>query len=302
MKLATLKAHLLLLRPHQWTKNLLVFAALIFTARFRETDAVVRTLMAFMGMSFLSSSVYVFNDLRDAAEDRLHPKKRKRPIASGAVAPSTAMVAAALCLVVAGAFMYALGKPAMAIGLAYLVLQVLYVYKLRQVAVADVFLIATGFVLRAGLGAAAIDAKVSGWLLLCTGALALMLGFSKRRSEFIRSGESRTQSRASLAQYSKASLDSFVTLCACGSTLCYGLYALESPTAHRFPGIVLTVPFVVYGVFRYLLLVFSNDDGAEPEVLLFRDPHLLMSLLLFLASAGLAVSGMSLPLLEVSRP
>jgi hypothetical protein len=147
------------------------------------------------------------------------------------------------------------------------------------------------------LGAAAIGVTISGWLLFCTGALALTLGFGKRRSEFISQGEARAATRDSLAHYTKPVLDALVVMFACAAALCYGIYTLESESSLRFPALILTAPFVFYGITRYVVLIFAADEGGEPEDLLFRDKHIVTSIGLFLLMACIAVSGFKLPIL-----
>jgi len=238
----------LLLRPKQWAKNLLVFAAYIFTAGFHSGVATREVLIAFVAISLASSFVYVLNDLLDVKQDRLHPKKKSRPIASGAVPLPAAYGLAFLALAGSIALVALLSHTSMTILATYLVLQVLYNAGLKKVAVADVFIISLGFVLRAALGAAALSVHISSWLLFCTGALALMLGFAKRRSEFILLGERRAEVRASLAAYSRSALDALVIMFACGAALCYGVYAVQSPTARQYPALILTSVFVFYGI------------------------------------------------------
>lgn len=288
----------LLVRPKQWSKNLLVFAAFIFTASFRDPAATRNVLLAFAALCLASSFVYVLNDILDVKSDRLHPRKKNRPIASGAVSIPLAIVAAGLVLAGSAGLSLFLNHTSMAVLGTYVCLQVLYNFGLKRVAVADVFLISLGFILRAALGAAVISVTISSWLLFCTGALALMLGFSKRRSEFILLGDRRGQVRESLLAYSKGALDALVVMFACGAALCYGMYAVQSPTAHKFPGLILTTVFVFYGICRYVLIVFGKDEGGEPETLLFRDPHMLFSIIMFIVVAVLAMSGIKVPLLE----
>lgn len=261
----------------------------------------IHVLMAFAAMCLLSSGVYVFNDIRDADKDRAHPTKKNRPIASGLVKPANAMLLGAICVFVAAVVFVLLGKKVIAVVIAYLIFQVLYNFGGKGVAVLDVFLIATGFVLRAVLGAAAINARISAWLLLCTGALALMLGFAKRRHEFILQGENRIASRTSLGGYSRFSLDALVVMTSTAAALCYGVYALESPTARLYPGLFFTTIFVFYGICRYVLIVFVSDEGGEPENVLFRDPHIQLSVLLFILAALVAISGVNLPLIDLNR-
>lgn len=289
-------AYLLLLRPKQWTKNLLVFAALLFGGTFREADKATLAFIAFVAMCLASSAVYIVNDLRDLERDRRHPKKKLRPLASGAVSQNLGWGIAVVCLAIALGAVWTVNKTSTAIILAYLLLQVAYNFRLKQVAVADVFCIAVGFVLRAVLGAAAIKVPISGWLLFCTGALALMLGFSKRRNEFLTIAENGT--RESLAKYTRPALDALVSIFACGAALCYGIYCLESETAKKFPGLIVTSIFVFYGIARYILIVFSLDEGGEPETILYKDKHILASVLCFILASVLALSGFQLPLVS----
>lgn len=288
-----------LLRPKQWSKNLLVFAAITFTGRFSDSKSLVAAIGAFVGMCLLSSAVYIVNDLRDVERDRSHPRKRLRPIAAGLVAPRVASILCVVLAVFAFVCMVRFGGAyGWMIAVAYVAMQVVYNLGVKRVPIADVFLISLGFVLRAILGAAAIDVKISTWLVLCTGALALMLGFAKRRHEFLLQGENRTASRESLAGYSKASLDALVIVAAATACINYSIYCVESETARKYPAILMTALFVFYGIGRYLLLVFHDDEGGEPADLLFGDPHLIASVVLFALSAGVALSGVNLPLLE----
>ena len=165
---------------------------------------------------------------------------------------------------------------------------------LKAAPIADVFVIATGFVLRVVVGAVAIDARVSGWILLCTGSLALLIGFAKRRAEFLTEIESRGRTRESLRGYTQNALDALVVLSAGGSAVFYGLYGISSPTAREHPGLILTVPFVAYGICRYVVLTFGEADTSELETLVLRDRGLLLALAFFLATAVAALSGLRL--------
>ncbi len=291
-------AILALLRPKQWSKNLLVFAAFIFAGKFSDPDSTRLVLMAFAAMCLASSSIYVFNDLIDVKRDREHPTKKNRPIASGKVSVPVAVGIGVLTLGGSLAIANLINTSSTVIILVYLALQVAYNAFLKRTPIADVFCIATGFILRAVVGAAAIWVPISGWLLFCTGALALMLGFAKRRNEFLIQGENRTASRESLAGYSKPVLDALVVMTATGAAMCYGIYSIDSATAAKYPGLVLSSFFVFYGIARYVLLIFSKDEGGEPADILFKDPHVLGSVVLFLASAVFAVSGGKIPLIE----
>lgn len=281
-----------LLRPKQWSKNLLVFAALLFTGSFRDPIQFGRALLAFAGMCALASAVYVVNDRLDVERDRAHPTKRNRPLASGIVSFKASLVLLWALALVGAAALVALGPGTTAIGAAYVSIQIAYNLGLKRQPIADVFTIATGFVLRAALGAAALGVAISGWLLLCTAALALTLGFAKRRQELVRVG---VESREALRGYTRPALDTLVAVNAGSALVCYAVYSLQSETAHRFPGLVVTTLFVAYGVCRYLLLVFAEDEGGEPADLLFSDPHLLFAILGFFAASVWAVSGGAVP-------
>jgi 4-hydroxybenzoate polyprenyltransferase len=279
----------------------LVFAAILFTNGFHNIHAVTGAVAAFVAMCLLSSAVYVFNDIQDVEKDKSHPRKKLRPIAAGLVSPKMATILGVSVLALSGVIFVLLGKKAIAIALTYIVLQLVYNGLGKAVPVLDVFLLASGFVLRAVLGAAAINVRISAWLLLCTGALALLLGFAKRRNEFIIQGENRTASRASLAGYSQRSLDALVIMAATAAALCYGIYALQSPTAQKYPALFITTIFVFYGICRYVLLVFVEDEGGEPETLLLKDKHMVASVVLFAISAVVAMSGVDFPLVEFAR-
>lgn len=288
-----------LLRPKQWSKNLLVLAAPIFAAHFGAPGAIQDTLVAFAAMSLMSSATYIFNDVRDVNRDREHPTKKNRPIAAGQV-PVGVAVGLGVFLFAAslGLAQFLLNTSSLTLLLVYAGMQLLYNFALKRVPIADVFTISVGFVVRAMLGATAVEVPISAWLLFCTGALALMLGFAKRRQEFLMQGDAKTASRESLGGYSRPALDALVVMTATGAAICYGIYTVNSQTAEKYPSIVITNLPVFYGIARYVLLVFNQDEGAEPADLLFRDAHLLGSVVLFLASAVLAVGGWSIPFLE----
>lgn len=282
-----------LLRPKQWTKNLLVFAALIFAKLYTGVHFVLTTLEAFAALCLISSTVYIVNDILDVERDRVHPVKKKRPIAAGQISVQTAWILAAVCFLGGVGISIPLGKSWLAgIGL-YFLLQVGYNLYFKRQAILDVFVLAFGFVLRAAVGAMPIGASISGWLLFCTGALALLLGFSKRRNEFLmQSGE---QSRPALANYNIQLLNSMVIFAASIAAMSYGVYAIESRTGRDNPALILTTPFVIYGIARYVYLTFALDEGGEPENLVFGDPHMLVAIVLFVATAFFALTGVSLP-------
>lgn len=292
-----LLAILRLLRPKQWTKNLLVFAALIFAHEYGDPMKVELTIVAFFALCFFSSSVYALNDVLDAESDRAHPTKRNRPIAARELS-STQGVMVSIIVLTVGTLLGAFVGPNFVAGLfGYLLLQMLYNFWLKSVPVVDVMVISTGFVLRAALGAVAITAYISGWLLFCTGMLALLLATAKRRHEFRLQGDDRGASRSALLGYSQASLDSMVVFSAAVAAIAYGIYAIESDTARLYPSLILTVPFVLFGVLRYMFLTFAKEEGGEPESVLLTDWQILAAVVLFLVAAFYALSGQEVPLL-----
>jgi len=280
-----------LLRPKQWTKGLLVFAAILFSNGFRDPVLLGKAGLAFVAITLVSAAVYVFNDLRDASSDRLHPKKRLRPIAAGTVSAPTATAIGVICLGLGLAGAAALGQSSLLIVLIYVAVQLGYNLGLKRVPVADVHLLASGFVLRAVLGAVAISAVISPWLLFCTGSLSLMMGFGKRRQEFMMMGADRGQTRHSLTGYTQQSLDAMFIATAAMAAIGFGIYSIDSETARQHPHLVVTSIWVVYGIMRYVFLVFGQDEGGEPENILFSDRQLQVALVGFLATALFALAG-----------
>ncbi len=284
-----------LLRVRQWTKNLLVFAAIIFANEFGDPLNVQHVIVAFFALCMFSSSVYALNDVLDADQDRAHPTKKGRPIASGALTTGTGLAVSFACLLI-GCLLGAFVNPSFLVGLfVYVAIQLLYIFWFKKQPVIDVMVISSGFVIRAALGAVAIAATISGWLLFCTGMLALLLASAKRRHEFNLMGESRGVSRAALIGYSVQSLDAMVVFSASVAAIAYGIYAIESNTAQQFPALILTVPFVVFGILRYLFITFAKGEGGEPESVLLTDWQIIAAVVLFVVAALLAISGVEIP-------
>lgn len=275
------------LRPKQWTKNLALLAPLVFAERLTSKPDVIKALLAAVAFSFLSGSIYVFNDLADRDKDRLHPEKRHRPIASGALSPALAVLWGAVCMAGALGLAYRIALPLLYTCLAYVGLQVAYTLRLKQVAILDVMLIALGFVLRVVAGAKAIDVPVSNWLYLCTLCLALFLGFCKRRNELLLLEEGAGAHRANLLDYSPALLDQLIGTATAMTLVSYSLYTMSEDTVrvHHTDNLKLTIPFVIYGVFRYLYLVYKRAQGGSPEKILLQDKPMLVNVALFCAVA-----------------
>ena len=271
------------LRPEQWTKNLIVFAALLFGQKLLYPEAVVRSAAAFAIFCVLSGVVYLINDLFDQDADRLHPTKRFRPIASGELSPGSAMAWAAglgAAALAAAAWL----SPAFAVvAAAYLALFALYSRWLKHVVVLDVLSIAIGFVLRTDAGAIAIDVPVSDWLLVCTVLLALFLGLSKRRHELTLLAGSAAGHRRILDEYSPYLLDQMIGVVSASTLMAYIIYCTSPETVERFGtrNLVLTVPFPIYGILRYLYLVHRRDGGGNPSDLLITDRPLLICVALW---------------------
>jgi len=270
------KSLIVALRPHQWVKNVFVFAALVFArgtrgALFDEhLDDVVRTCFAFAAFCFGASTIYLVNDVLDVESDRAHPSKKNRPIASGAVSIPAAIALAITCAGLAVLLsIRAEGSPVavLPIVVGYMALNLAYSIKLKHVVLVDAFCIAAGFLLRVIAGALAVPAAISHWLLLCTMFLALFLALCKRKAEMDLLGESRGEHRAILRDYDHRFLDQFVTVMAACTIVTYTMYTVADETSANFGRgnlLVWTVPFVVFGLARYLLLVSTKKAGGSP--------------------------------------
>lgn len=278
---------LISVRPHQWTKNLLVFAGLVFAEKMADLTSLIRSFTAFCAFCLLSSSVYLLNDLLDCGSDRLHPVKCQRPIASGRLGAGVAAWSAAV-LAAAGLLLSAdLGFQFFIVSLAYLVLTFLYSWRLKRVVILDVMLIASGFVLRVLGGTLAIPVETSHWIILCTFLLSLFLGFAKRRHELMLLEQSADSHRAVLVHYSPYFLDQMISIVTTSTLLCYIFYTLSPETVSHVGSnrLLFTVPFVIYGIFRYLYLIHQKRGGGDPSLLLLSDRSLLVAVLVWLAVA-----------------
>ena len=283
-----LQAYLILLRPQQWTKNLLVLAALLFAGQIAFPHQVFRAGLTFLAFCMASSSVYVINDIMDRDSDRAHPRKRSRPIAAGLIRRESGICIALVCLVCALALIWFTTQPALYCLVAYLLLQAGYVTVFKHQVLLDVFAIAAGFILRAVTGAYAIQVVISPWLLICTLQLALFLALSKRRSE-LQASDNPGNHRRVLGDYNLGLLDQLITVVTSCTVLAYILYTFSEQTTQKFHSqlMPLTIPFVLYGIFRYLYLIHKKSGGGEPELLLLKDPPLLICIALWAATVAL---------------
>ena len=282
---------LISLRPNQWTKNLVVFAGLVFGEQLLEPGAVARAGGAFGIFCALSSAMYLVNDVGARALDRLHPAKTVRPIAAGRVSPAAALGAAGL-LIAGGVASACLLEPRLALlALTFVGMLILYSRVLRQVVILDVLAIAIGFVLRAVAGAVAVDVPISQWLLVCTLLLALFLVLTKRRQEVGALGADAMQHRPTLGRYTPQLLDQLITVVAAATLVSYAVYTTGAETVEKFGTelLTLTIPFPIYGVLRYLMLVHTQTSGTGPSDILLRDRPLAVCVVGWVLSVAIII-------------
>jgi 4-hydroxybenzoate polyprenyltransferase len=289
------------LRPEQWTKNLVLFAALAFSKHLFEAGPLLRSLLAFALFCGLSGAVYLLNDVADRERDRMHPLKRLRPVASGALSPRTAVGLAVIIGSASLALSFVLGLPFAAWASAYLALNLLYSFSLKQVVILDVLAISMGFVVRAVAGAVAISVQISDWLLICTILLALFLTLSKRRHELTSLSDSAMDHRPTLQEYSPYLLDQMIAVVTASCVTAYAFYTTAQETRDKFQTdrLVWTLPFVLYGIFRYLYLVHRKEQGGSPTDMLLTDRPLLIDVFLWALAVVLIIytaRGLPMPL------
>ncbi len=274
------------MRPKQWVKNVLVLAALIFSRNLLDTTNLLRSVGAFLVFCGLSGAVYIINDIVDRENDRRHPRKRSRPIASGQLAPGAAGTAAAVLTAVALVAGWLLDWRFALVGAVYFVLQLAYSWRLKRVVVLDVLVVAVGFALRAISGTYVVDVVISPWLLVCTILLALFLAASKRRHELMFLEGGGITHRSVLGKYSERLLDQMIAVATSATVIAYCLYTIAPETVAKFGTgyLILTFPFVLYGIYRYLYLVYRRDKGGEPEKVLVTDWPLIVDILLYIAA------------------
>ncbi|HEY0753936.1 MAG TPA: decaprenyl-phosphate phosphoribosyltransferase [Ktedonobacteraceae bacterium] len=281
---------LLAMRPRQWTKNLAIFVGIVFAQRLLNPTSFGRAALAFVAFCLLSSSIYLFNDLLDLENDRQHPKKKLRPLAAGTLPTSWAKVTIGLLWLACASLTVALfllpieGQDTFAqLGGAnvlfsctlasYLILMILYGLRLKHVVLLDVFIIATGFALRILAGALSVPVIISPWLYIVTIMLSLMLAFGKRRNELVLMEGQASNHRQILKEYSLPLLDQMITIVTASTIMAYSLYTFQASTGNH--QLMITIPLVLYGIFRYLYLVYVRKEGGSPEEVLLRDRHML---------------------------
>ncbi len=285
------------MRPKQWTKNLIVFAGLIFSRNFRDLDLLWRSVEAFFVFCILSGVIYLVNDVADVDKDRHHPAKRKRPLASGAINRATALAAAIILTAFALVWAHRLGPGFLLVACLFAALNLVYSFALKRIVLLDVASISLSFVLRAIGGVEALRAvdptiAISPWLLICTLFLSLLLAFCKRRHELV-TMEDAANHRESLHEYSPALLDQLVGISASGSVLAYSIYTIWPETVEKFgtTNLVYTVPLVLIGIMRYLYLVYKKEKGGSPSDLLLHEKFLLVDVLAWIVLVVVILGG-----------
>ncbi|MGB9772531.1 MAG: decaprenyl-phosphate phosphoribosyltransferase [Bacteroidota bacterium] len=279
------------LRPQQWVKNLFLFAALVFSGKLFSAPDAERAVMGFFIFCIAASAAYLFNDLIDAPQDRLDPEKSRRPIAAGLISPNIGISLSIFLAAVALVGGFALGREFGAVVTVYLVVNIMYTLWLKAIVILDVMIVASLYVLRVIAGAVVISVPISTWLLICTMLLALFLGFSRRRYELIALQNNAPQHRAVLQKYSPYFLDQMISVVTASTVIAYTFYTVAPETTSKFgtANLIYTVPFVLYGIFRYLYLVHREDKGGNPTRVLLTDVPLLINVVLWLGVAVLII-------------
>jgi 4-hydroxybenzoate polyprenyltransferase len=266
------------MRPKQWSKNIFVLAALIFDVKLFVPSFLFKSLLALVLFCAISSAVYLVNDLVDIEKDRQHPAKRERPLASGQLSPAVAVAAAVLLVAVSLPAAYMLDRGFAAVAVAYFVMMTLYSFWLKNIVIVDVLTVAAGFVLRVIAGVVLVKtARFSPWLYLCMVFLALFIAISKRRHELVLLDKNANAHRSIFDQYNLALLDEMTRLVTACAAMAYSLYTFSAPNLPQNHAMMLTIPFVLYGLFRYMYLVHVKNLGGEPEELVLKDRPLLLT-------------------------
>jgi 4-hydroxybenzoate polyprenyltransferase len=291
--LTGLRPYITLLRPYQWVKNVLVFSGLIFSTSLFKMDGVPLSIAAFFIFCFASSCVYILNDICDYKNDKAHPVKKNRPIASGKVPKSTAIILLAILFPTVLIAAWFLSMQFFIIVAVYLLFNIAYSLGLKKVVLLDVMIVAFGFLLRAVAGCVVINVQVTPWLFICTLCLALTLSFGKRRNELNVLHDDAGKHRSTLEFYNVKLLDVILTICCATTIATYSLYTMAQETVIRFgtQKLIITLPFVMYGVFRYLYLIYVKNKGGDPTLLLVKDLPTMVNAALWLLSVIYVVYG-----------
>ena len=278
------------MRPKQWAKNVFVFAGIFFDGRVFELPTLLRSVLAFLIFCLLSSAIYLINDLADLEKDRLHPTKKNRPLASGDLSPIVARVASAVIFFMAIPLSFLLEPAFGFVAVIYVLLMTLYSFALKNIVILDVMIVAAGFVLRVLGGATVVQVtRFSPWLYVCTTLIALFVAINKRRHELLLLAEEADNHRSSLQEYTPAFLDNMTSVVTATALAAYSFYTFSAPNLPSNHSMMLTIPFVMYGIFRYLYLIHAKDLGGAPEDIVLSDKPLIATILLWAFTAGVAI-------------
>ena len=279
------------LRPHHWIKNTFVFAPLVFSGRFAQINMCLKATLAFISFCMVSSAIYAINDVCDRSEDQQHPIKKLRPVARGAIAPGTAILMGVILMIFGLALAGLLNWFLSLIVLFYIVINITYSLSIKHIAILDVLTIAVGFVLRIVGGGMAISVMPSYWLILCTVMVSLFLGFTKRRVELLAVDPEQNNSRPVLKEYSIAFLDQVISMVTGTTILAYALYTVDAHTQMVLGSraMLLTLPFVIYGLLRYIYIIYHLKQGSDPTETLLHDIPTIINILLWIATSLLVV-------------
>ncbi|MEA3407032.1 MAG: decaprenyl-phosphate phosphoribosyltransferase [Chloroflexota bacterium] len=284
------KSLLRTMRPKQWAKNVFIFAGIFFDAKFFRIQALFRTILAFLLFCLASSAIYLLNDLVDIEKDRSHPVKKNRPLASGALNPLTAKGAMLLLLLIAIPTAFWLRPLFGIVVIIYVTLMALYSFVLKNIVIIDVMTVSAGFVLRVWAGTTVIDVtRFSPWLYVCTTLLALFISLNKRRHELNLLADQAINHRSSLQEYSQALLDNMTSIVTSATLVAYSFYTFSAPNLPENHAMMLSIPFVVYGIFRYLYLIHEKHLGGAPEDIILHDKPMLATLVLWALTAAVVL-------------
>ncbi|MFC1764326.1 decaprenyl-phosphate phosphoribosyltransferase [Planctomycetota bacterium] len=276
------------MRPKQWTKNLALFVALVFAQKLFVWSSLATELAAFGAFCLLSGAVYLLNDVMDVERDRQHPQKCLRPIAAGTLTKQTALVAMAMVASVGLVWAFAIDREFGLLALTYFMLQLAYSCALKHIVIVDIFCIAASFFLRVFAGAYAIEVAVSSWLLVCTFFISLFIALSKRRHEMVLLEERANEHRQVLEKYDVLLLDQMISVVTSATVVAYAVYTLSGETVTKFgtDNLKYTIPFVIYGIYRYLYLVYRRQQGGSPEVIFLTDVPMIINMALYAGVVG----------------
>lgn len=278
------KTFLRLIRVKQWMKNIFIFAPLIFSHHLLNIQDITKTVTVFFAFSLVSVLVYIINDIHDCKQDAIHPEKKSRPIASGTVSKSQALITGIILFIAGISIAFLAKRPLVIITLlAYLIINMLYTFFLKQIAILDVFIIAVGFCIRVIIGAVAIDVQPSQWIISTTFAISLVLGFGKRRHELLSLKQEAVEHREILGEYTPRLLDIMIAVSSSITAISYMFYTMESGISKLF----YTFPLVLYALFRYLYLIYDKNKGGKPEEDLINDKGIIITVILW----GLMIIG-----------